>query len=242
MRRSSDWRTWWFLRRTLIVQSTISRLLRSPEIRTNARSLKLRRLEAHEKAYILTRLQHFRSTGGSQAAFCRGTGISTARMERWLSSYRRYGQDGLHDRGRRKFPNRSKALATSKQILEIFHNQPRTYGINRTSWTGESLAKALFKQFGVKISHVTAVRHLRKAGYTMRRARQVLTSPDPHYAAKVETLAQTLRTLGDNEMLFFVDELGPLAIRNMVVGCLLKAVRLLSYRNTTPGRVRSHWW
>jgi hypothetical protein len=75
------------------------------------------------------------------------------------------------------------------------------------------LAKALFKQFGVKISHVTATRHLRKAGYTMRRARQVLTSSDPHYAAKVETLVQTLRTLGDNEMLFFVDELGPLAIK-----------------------------
>jgi len=47
----------------------------------------------------------------------------------------------------------------------------------------------------------------------MRRARQVLTSSDPDYTAKVETLLQTLRALGENEMLFFVDELGPLAIK-----------------------------
>src|SRR5262249_34790928 len=190
-----------------------SRLLRAPEVRTNTPPLKLRRFQPHEKAYILTRLRDFRSTGGSQAAFCRLIGISTARMERWLSSYRRYGQAGLRDRGRRKFPNRTKALATRKQVLEIFHNQPRTYGINRTNWTGESLAKALFKQFGVKISIGTAVRHLRKSGYTMRRARQILTSSDPDYATKVETLVQTMRALGDNELLFFVDELGPLAVK-----------------------------
>ena len=102
------------LRRALIVQSTISRLLRAPEVRTNTPPLKFRRFQPDEKAYILTRLRDFRSTAGSQAAFCCGIGISTARMERWLSSHRRYGQAGLHDRGRRKFPNRTKALATKE--------------------------------------------------------------------------------------------------------------------------------
>ena len=46
-----------------------------------------------------------------------------------------------------------------------------------------------------------------------RSARQVLTSSDPDYRAKVEILLQTLRTLADTEMLFFVDELGPVAVR-----------------------------
>jgi transposase len=203
------------LRRTLIIQSTLGRLLRVPEVRakTAGSPLKFRRFQPHEKAYILSRLRDFRSTGGSQAAFCCGTGISTASIERWLSSHRRYGEEGLRGRKRRKFPNRTKAQATRKQILEIFHNQPRTYGINRTNWTGKSLAQALFKQFGVTISGSTAIRHLRKSGYTMRRARQVLTSSDPDYTAKVETLLQTLRALGKSEMLFFVDELGPLAIK-----------------------------
>jgi transposase len=203
------------LRRTLIVQSTLGRLLRVPEVRAKVAGspLKFRRFQTHEKAYILSRLRDFRSTGGSQSAFCRGIGISTARIQRWLSLHRRHGEDGLRNRKRRKFPNRTKALVTRKQVLEIFHNQPRTYGINRTNWTGTSLAKALFKQFGVTISGGTARRHLRKSGYTMRRARQVLTSSDPDYITKVETLLQTLRALGKREMLFFVDELGPLAIK-----------------------------
>lgn len=47
----------------------------------------------------------------------------------------------------------------------------------------------------------------------MRRARQVLTSSDPDYAMKVGIILQTLRTLRDTEMLFFVDELGPLAVK-----------------------------
>jgi hypothetical protein len=47
----------------------------------------------------------------------------------------------------------------------------------------------------------------------MRRARQVLTSSDPDYPAKVEVLVQTLRTLDDTEMFFFLDELGPLAVK-----------------------------
>jgi transposase len=203
------------LRRTLIVQSTLGRLLRAPEVRAKATGspLKFRRLQTYEKAYILSRLRDFKSTGGSQGAFCRGIGISTARIQRWLSSHRRYGEDGLRNRKRRKFPNRTKALVTRKQVLEIFHNQPSTYGINRTNWTGTSLAKALFKQFGVTISGGTSRRHLRKSGYTMRRARQVLTSSDPDYAVKLGLLLQTLRTLQDTEILFFVDELGPLAVK-----------------------------
>ena len=92
------------LRRTLIVQSTLSRLLIAPQVCTNISALKFRRLQPHEKAYILGRLRDFRSAGGSQAAFCCSTGISTARMDRWLSLHGRFGQAGLHDRGRRKFP------------------------------------------------------------------------------------------------------------------------------------------
>src|SRR5262249_2808598 len=139
--------------------------------------------------------------------------ISTARIERWAASYRRYGEAGLCDRGRRKFPNRAKARITKAQILEIFHNQPRTYGINRASWTGKSLAKALYNEFRARITGGTATRHLRRSGYTMRRARQVLTSSDPDYGAKVEALVQTLRMLRDTEAFFFVDELGPIAIK-----------------------------
>ena len=129
------------------------------------------------------------------------------------AAYVRYGEAGLYLRTRRKFANRSSAKETKARILELFHNQPRTYGINRASWTGKSLADALHRTFRITIAGRSASRHLRRVGYTMRRAKQVLTSPDPDYREKVETLLQTLQTLRETEMLFFVDELGPLPVK-----------------------------
>ncbi|HME32936.1 MAG TPA: IS630 family transposase [Terriglobales bacterium] len=203
------------LRRTLIVQSTQNHLLRVPELRAKAFGppFKFARFRPSEKVYVLSRLKDYKSAGGSQSEFCSGVGISKATIERWGASYRRHGEPGLCARTRRKFPNRTRARETKARILEIFHSQPRTYGINRASWTGESLAKALYSKFRVTISGSTAIRHLRESGYTMRRARQVLTSSDPDYQAKVEVLLQILRTLGITERLFFVDELGPLAVK-----------------------------
>jgi hypothetical protein len=40
--------------------------------------------------------------------------------------------------------------------------------------------------------------------------KRALTSPDPEYREKVELLLESLQSLGNDEMLFFVDELGPL--------------------------------
>jgi transposase len=203
------------LRRTLIVESTIIRLLRVPELRANTVGppFKFSRLGPGEKAYVLSRVRDYQSTGGSLSEFCSGIGISQSTIELWGALYRRYGEAGLCARTRRKFPNRANAREITARILEIFHSQPSTYGINRTSWTGESLAKALHRKHRVTISARTASRHLRESGHTLRRARQVLTSSDPNYRAKVEVLLQTLQTLGDTETLFFIDELGPLAVK-----------------------------
>jgi transposase len=203
------------LRRTLIVQSTQIKLLRLPELcAKNARHLfKLSRFSPRDKTYVLSRLDDYRSAGGSRAEFCSGLGVSKPTIERWIASYKRYGESGLCARKRHKFPNLARVKETKARILEIFHSQPGTYGINRASWTGESLANALYCKHQVKISGTTARRYLRSFGYTMRRSRQVLTSSDPDYREKVEVLLQTLQTLGNDEMLFFIDELGPLAVR-----------------------------
>lgn len=203
------------LRRTLIVQSTLNWLLRVPELRAKnvGPPFKYSRLGAREKAYVLSRLRNYQSTGGSVSAFCSATGISEPSIERWRASYRRSGEPGLYPRTRRKFPNRVRAKENKARILEIFHNRPQAYGINRASWIGKSLATALLSKFQVRISGHTAVRYLRESGYTMRRARQVLTSPDPDYRTKVEVLLRTLQSLGHKDLLFFVDELGPIAVK-----------------------------
>src|SRR5262249_32058873 len=63
------------LRRTLIVQSTLNRLLRIPELRAKpfGPPFKLSRLfQPREKAYILSRLRDYRGAGGSQSEFSSG--------------------------------------------------------------------------------------------------------------------------------------------------------------------------
>lgn len=203
------------LRRTLIVQSTVTRLLKVPELRPRivGSTFRFMRLGPHEKSYVLSRLQNYKFAGGALPDFCAAVGISTSTIERWAAACARYGEAGLYARTRRKFAKRASAKETNARILELFHNQPRTYGINRASWTGESLADALHRTFRITISGGSARRHLRRVGYTMRRAKQVLTSPDTDYREKVETLLQTLQTLRETEMLFFVDELGPLPVK-----------------------------
>jgi hypothetical protein len=130
------------LKRKLIVESTLNHLLRVPELHPKpfGPPFKYARLGPHEKAYVLSRINYYKSIGGSQSEFCSDVGISTATIERWNASYRRHGETGLQPRKRRKFPNRSRAHESTTQILEIFHSQPRHYDINRASWTGASLA------------------------------------------------------------------------------------------------------
>ena len=75
------------------------------------------------------------------------------------------------------------------------------------------MATAYETRYGEKLSNRTIGKLIRRAGYSIKRARQVLTSPDPDYKEKVELLLKTLWSLKPDEMFFFIDELGPLRIK-----------------------------
>jgi transposase len=101
----------------------------------------------------------------------------------------------------------------TKALIEILHHNPKAYGINRTNWTLESLANAFAKHYGQRPSPSTVGRLLKQAGFRWKKSRQVLTSTDPNYKEKVELLLKTLQSLNADEDLFFIDEMGPLAVR-----------------------------
>ena len=98
-------------------------------------------------------------------------------------------------------------------LIEILHHMPSAYGINRSNWTLKSLADVYEKQYGQKISGSTVGRCFKEAGYSRKKSRQVLTSPDPKYRERVELILATLQSLKTSEMFFFLDELGPLQVR-----------------------------
>ena len=137
-------------------------------------------------------------------------------IQDWIKAFNRDGLAGLNPPRKPSIntPKRKAALDQKRsRLLEIFHDSPRSFGINRSNWNRPSLAVAYSHQHNESISSSTVGRLMKKSGYTMKKARKVLSSPDPDYREKVDLVLHTLQNLKTGELFFFVDELGPLRIK-----------------------------
>ena len=157
-------------------------------------------------------------------------------IKKWISIFNGHGLDGLNDSlksKKRKIPDKVKEK--TKRILKIFHHKPTEFNINRSNWTLGALAQAYEYKYGEKLSGSAVSYHLKRSDYSIRKARSVLTSPDPDYREKVEELLKVLRSLTDDEEFFFVDELGPLRVKKYGGRCFVKKGESL----TTPQNQKS---
>jgi transposase len=100
-------------------------------------------------------------------------------------------------------------------LLSTLHCPPSEFGHNRTSWTIK-LLKAQLSADGHHVSQNAISEILRNSGYRMWKAKEVLTSNDPDYKAKVAVVTGILARLKPDERFFSVDEFGPLAIKKRV--------------------------
>jgi transposase len=117
----------------------------------------------------------------------------------------------LRRRPRRRDDDKRRRMTNS--LIETLHHKPIAFGINRSNWTLRCLADVYEKQYGERISERTVRRRFKEAGYSRKKSRQVLTSPDPKYRERVELVLTTLQSMNASEMFFFLDELGPLQVR-----------------------------
>jgi hypothetical protein len=124
----------------------------------------------------------------------------------------------------------------ARRILEIFRANPNAYGINRSNWNRPSVKQAYEKEYGETISVSTVGVLLRRSGYTIRKARKVLSSPDPRYRENVDVLLSTLHQLKSNELFFFVDELGPVAVKKYGGRALARKSEDLAYQQVQNHR------
>jgi transposase len=167
---------------------------------------------------------------------------SECHVRRWIQAFNRFGLVCLQKPDGRRGPikpHHKRAIIREqkgRRILEIFHAGPNAYGINRSNWNRPSLKQAYERECGETISISTVGALLRRSGYTIRKARKVLTSPDPHYRDKVEVLLSTLRQLKPNELLFFVDELGPLRVKKYGGRALTRKNEVLTYQQEQKHR------
>ena len=140
---------------------------------------------------------------------------SPINTRRYFKVYREAGAAGLFSERppRPRLGQPAKDAERTKRILELLHCRPDSTGFNRMNWTQHDLIQAYEARHHETISRSTLARLIKKAGYGWRKARRVLTSPDPNYQEKMELLVATLRSLKANEMFFFIDEMGPVQVR-----------------------------
>jgi len=159
------------------------------------------------------------------------------KVEKWIQAFNRFGLEGLKKPDGRKGPRKSRENdrrtvvrdQKARRILEIFHAKPSAYGINRSNWNRPSIVRAYKQEHNATISESRVGDLLRQFGYSIRKARKVLTSPDLNYREKVDLLLNTLHNLKPGERFFFVDELGPLRVKKYGGRALVRKNEVLTY-------------
>jgi len=136
-------------------------------------------------------------------------------IERWINTYLEKGIDGLYSPESRSMnPEKLKEMQKKRdRIVEILHESPQLHNINRASWSLDTISCAYEAQFGEPIGRSTVSEYIRAEGYTFRKARRVLTSPDPEYRIKMKEINDILSNLKNDEKFFSIDEFGPFTVK-----------------------------
>jgi transposase len=163
-------------------------------------------------------------------------------LRKWLGAFQQKGMDGLRSRHEKKHlnPDKIKEMETKRdRIIEVLHESPNLHGINRASWTLGSLARAYERKYDESIGRTTISEYVRAEHYTFRKARRVLTSPDPNYREKLKEITKILSNLREDEKFFSVDEFGPFAVKMQGGRALTKqgTTRLIPQRQRSKGRL-----
>ncbi len=98
------------------------------------------------------------------------------------------------------------------QLLELLHESPAIHNINRASWSLAALSLAYASIHKKSIGKSTVSEYIREQGYSFKKARRVLTSPDPNYKEKLVAITKILSSLRCDEKFFSVDEFGPFSV------------------------------
>lgn len=98
-------------------------------------------------------------------------------------------------------------------LMKLLHETPRLHGINRASWSIHTLATAYRNHYNFSISCSSISEYINKCGYSFRKAKETLTSPDPNFREKLNNITGILSNLTPKQKFFSVDEFGPFAVK-----------------------------
>ncbi|MDB5129792.1 IS630 family transposase [Mucilaginibacter sp.] len=163
-----------------------------------------------EKAVVMLDI----AAGHSITTIARKIERTPEKIRRWLKIYKESGLSGLQQR---QYRTKAEVLAQislkKENLIRLIHEAPQLHGFNRTSWRLKDLSVAYQRTYGIPVSVPMISVYIRSEGYVFRKARKVLTSPDPDFREKLSHIQSILQDLGPKEKFFSVDEYGPFSVK-----------------------------
>jgi transposase len=151
------------------------------EIINGARSFKILQTELHDSNHLATLLHHakngrIRERKKATVILARKRGISNTTIAKILHSsktttrqyfkvYHEDGPSGLFGLKTRLPRTRNGDTEKTRRILELLHHKPNSFGVNRTSWTQQTIIQVYTRQYTETISKRTVARLIKNAGY-----------------------------------------------------------------------------
>jgi transposase len=140
----------------------------------------------------------------------RTVGIARHHIYKWTKRFNRDGIKGLYRAPHRKI-KKAENREIQSALFSILHCPPSDFGINRTSWRLADLKKCLTEK-NINVSEHVIRAIIKNAGYKWRKAKIVLSSPDPEYRKKLNQIQTILSNISTNEHFFSIDEFGPFSV------------------------------
>ena len=153
--------------------------------------------------------------GKSKVRIAKNIEVSNKTLKRWVKLVNNKEITVLFEKKKPKINKKiqDKIKLKKNRIIEILHQPPHLFNINRASWHQASLAQVYKELFSESISTSMISKYLKDEGYVFKKARKVLTSTDPKFREKLAKITKILSNLKPNEKFFSVDEYGPFAIK-----------------------------
>ena len=150
-------------------------------------------------------------------------------VEEWIRDYSKKGLSAFQKQRKLNEAIQLNIVSKKENLIKLIHETPQLHGINRTSWGVQSLSDAYRNHYGSSLSKSSLSEYLKKEGYSFKKAREVLTSPDPLFREKLDKIKSILSNLKPNEKFFSVDEFGPFAVKMKGGRSLTKGNEVKSY-------------
>jgi transposase len=140
------------------------------------------------------------------ASIARQMGTCRLRVGQWLGRFFEQGLEGLHDRARSGRPPAITALERH-QVIAAACCYPRQFGVDRNTWTLESLQEALLRSGRVRqISSSEVGRILDAADLKPYRVKSWCHSSDPEFQTKMRGIVRLYVRRPHGEPVLCIDE------------------------------------